>query len=79
VYSLGITCVDRPYSAAVDAVIGPIDAIVTFDSNARRSSSVNSSAKLRAVDELVNVTASTAPAARALRNRPAPASTRRVV
>src|SRR3989449_7621916 len=61
--------VGSPYSAAVAAVIGPIEAMVTRPRHARRSSSVNSSAKLRAVDELVNVTASIAPAARAPRRR----------
>ena len=38
--------------------MGPIEATVTRASQSRRSSSLNSSAKFRAVDELVNVTAS---------------------
>src|SRR5216684_254192 len=78
VYSLGITSVGSPYSAAVAAVIGPIDATATRPRHARRSSSLKSSAKFRAVDELVNVTASTAPDASASRRRSSPFSTRRV-
>src|SRR5205809_361452 len=76
VYSMGITCVVRPYSAAVAAVIGPMEATTTSANHVCRSSSVNSSAKFRAVEELVNVTASTPPAASASRSRWALASTR---
>jgi len=78
VYSPGITAVVSPYSVAVAAVIGPMEATVTRPSQLRRSSSVNISAKLRAVDDEVKVTASIAPAARASRRRAAPASARRV-
>ena len=74
-----MTSVTIPYSAAVAAVIGPIEATVTRPSHVRRSSSVNSSAKFRAVDELVKVTASIVPAARASRKRAVPASARRVL
>src|SRR4029453_2426068 len=78
VYSLGITSVDRPYSAAVAAVIGPMDATAIRPRHSLRSSSLNCSAKLRAVDELVNVTASTEPDASASRGRTTPSSARRV-
>src|SRR5574341_2072352 len=73
-----MTTVVSPYSAAVAAVIGPIEATATRAPHARRSSSLNSSAKLRAVDELVNVTASIVPSASASRRRSTPFSTRRV-
>jgi len=69
VYSLGITSVGRPYSAAVAAVIGPMDATAIRPRHLCRSSSLNCSAKFLAVDELVNVTASTAPDASASRRR----------
>jgi hypothetical protein len=78
VYSLGMTSVGRPYSAAVAAVIGPMEATATRPRQALRSASLNCSAKFRAVDELVNVTASTAPDASASRSRTTPSSTRRV-
>ena len=64
--------VGNPYSAAVAAVMGPIEAMATRPRHAWRSSSLNASAKLRAVDELVNVTTSTAPAARVSASRGAP-------
>ena len=63
VYSAGMMSVVSPYSAAVAAVMGPIEATATRPRQARRSSSVNASAKFRAVEELVNVTASMVPAA----------------
>src|SRR5581483_6902246 len=78
VYSPGMMSVVSPYSAAVEAVIGPIEAIATRPRHARRSSSLNASAKLRAVDELVNVTASMAPPASASASRAAPPSALRV-
>src|SRR5262249_17410963 len=78
VYSLGMTSVARPSSAAVAAVIGPMEATVMRPRQALRSSSLNCSAKFRAVDELVNVTASTAPEASASRRRTTPSSIRRV-
>ena len=61
----------RPYSAAVAARDGPMDATVTPSMQPAGSSRVNNSAKLRAVDELVKVTASTAPRRRASRSRAA--------
>jgi len=41
VYSLGMTSVDRPYSAAVAAVIGPMDATAIRPRQALRSASLN--------------------------------------
>src|SRR5437773_1178132 len=64
-----MTSVGRPYSAAVAAVIGPMEATATRPRQALRSASLNCSAKFRAVDELVNVTASTAPDASAARSQ----------
>src|SRR6266508_235062 len=78
VYSLGITSVGSPYSAAVAAVIGPMDATAILPRHALRSSSLNCSAKFLAVDELVNVSASTAPEPSASRRRTTPSSMRRV-
>jgi hypothetical protein len=71
-----MTSVVIPYSAAVAAVMGPMEATVTRDSHARRSSSLNSSAKLRAVDDEVNVTGvdrAAASASRSRASRPRPA------
>src|SRR2546430_16625797 len=59
VYSVGMISVASPYSAAVAAVIGPMEATATRPHHARRSASLNISAKLRAVDDDVKVTAST--------------------
>ena len=73
-----MTWVVSPYSSAVAAVMGPMEATTTSANHVRRSSSVKSSAKFLAVDELVNVTASTSPAASASRSPPELVSTRLV-
>ena len=59
-------------------MIGPMEATVMRPRQALRSSSLNCSAKFRAVDELVKVTASTEPDASASRRRTTPSSMRRV-
>src|SRR2546421_5768677 len=78
VYSAGMMSVARPYSAAVAAVIGPMEATTTRPRQARRSASLNISAKFRAVDDEVKVTASTAPSLRTSPSRAALPSARRV-
>src|SRR5207245_11400427 len=78
VYSAGMMSVARPYSAAVAAVMGPIEATATRPRHARRSASLNISAKFRAVDDEVKVTASTAPALSASPSRALLPSARRV-
>src|SRR3989441_1143875 len=77
VYSAGMMSVARPYSAAVAAVMGPIEATATRPRHARRSASLNISAKFRAVDDEVKVTASTAPALSASPSRALLPSARR--
>src|SRR5438067_2463645 len=78
VYSAGMMSVASPYSAAVAAVIGPIAATATWPRHPWRSASLNISAKLRAVEDEVNVTASTVPAASASPRRALLPSARRV-